>query len=96
VTDPYRLGIAVTIRRAGTVLWRGETSTSRLHRTLDELAAYLYRAEVFPRGAILATGTSAVPGDEITLRDGDEVAIEIDEVGSLINPVRRGVAAFDR
>jgi 2-dehydro-3-deoxy-D-arabinonate dehydratase len=96
VADPYRLGIAVTIRRAGSVLWRGETSTSRLHRKLDELAAYLYRGDVFPRGAILATGTSAVPGDEITLREGDEVVIEIDDVGSLANPVRCGVAAFDR
>jgi 2-dehydro-3-deoxy-D-arabinonate dehydratase len=96
VPDPYQLGIAVTIRRAGSVLWQGETSTARLHRKLDELATYLYRGEVFPRGAVLATGTSAVPGDDVTLREGDEVTIEIDGVGRLVNPVLRGVAAFDR
>jgi 2-dehydro-3-deoxy-D-arabinonate dehydratase len=88
VPDPYALRIAVRIRRAGSLLWSGETSTARLHRTLDELAAYLYRGDVYPRGAVLATGTSAVPGDEITLRQGDEVDIEIDQVGRLANPVR--------
>ncbi|WP_236795417.1 fumarylacetoacetate hydrolase family protein [Amycolatopsis sp. GM8] len=87
IKDPYALGISVRIRRDGDVLWSGETSTARLHRKLDELAAYLFRGEVYPRGAVLATGTSAVPGDEITLRTGDEVAIEVDQVGLLENPV---------
>lgn len=94
VPDPYALGIVVRIHRAGALLWTGETSTARLHRKLGELAAYLYRGEVYPRGAILATGTSAVPGDEVTLRQDDEVRIEIDQIGSLANPVLRGVNSF--
>lgn len=95
VNDPYQLGIAVKILRGGEVLWTGETSTARLHRKLDELASYLFRGDVYPRGVILATGTSAVPGDDISLRQGDEVVIDIDGVGTLANPVLRGVAAFD-
>lgn len=88
IADPYALGIAVRIERDGVVLWSGETSTAKLHRKLDELAAYLFRGEVYPRGAILATGTSAVPGDDVSLRAGDVVGIEIEHVGTLENPVR--------
>jgi len=95
VERPYELRIAVRIRRAGEVLWEGETSTARLHRTLEELAAFLFRGDVFPRGVVLATGTSAVPGDDVSLQQGDEVSIDIDGVGTLTNPVLRGLSAFD-
>ncbi|MFC4948298.1 fumarylacetoacetate hydrolase family protein [Pseudonocardia sp. GCM10023141] len=87
VPDPYRLAITAQILRGGAPLWRGATSTSRLHRTFDELVGYLYRAEVFPRGVVLATGTSAVPDNDVTLRPGDEVVIEIENVGTLSNTV---------
>lgn len=94
VPDPYRLGITVRILRDGQTLWAGQTDTSRLHRKLDELASWLYRGDVFPRGVILATGTSAVPGDEVTLEQGDEVIVDIGGIGSLANHVLRGTAAF--
>ncbi|MTD57551.1 fumarylacetoacetate hydrolase family protein [Amycolatopsis pithecellobii] len=87
IANPYVLGIFVRINRGGAPLWSGETSTARLHRKLADLAAYLYRGDVYPRGVILATGTSAVPGDEISLRRGDEVIIDVDRVGRLDNPV---------
>jgi len=35
------------------------------------------------------TGTGIVPGDDFTLCDGDEVLIEIDDIGLLRNPVRQ-------
>lgn len=95
VTDPYQLAIRVQILRDRRVLWAGETSTSRLHRKLDELTSYLFSADVFPRGVVLATGTCAVPDDDVTLQQGDEVMIEIDQVGRMANPVLRGMAAFD-
>jgi 2-dehydro-3-deoxy-D-arabinonate dehydratase len=95
VDDPYQLRIEVKIVRDGAVLWTGKTTTAQLHRRLDELASYLFRGDVYPRGVILATGTSAVPGDDISLQQGDEVVIEIDGVGILANPVLRGAAAFD-
>ncbi len=85
--DPHQLDIAVRIDRDGGRLWSGHTSTSRLHRTFDELVNYLYLADVFPRGAVLATGTSAVPGDDVTLLPGDVVTIDIQDVGVLSNPV---------
>ncbi|WP_051166243.1 fumarylacetoacetate hydrolase family protein [Amycolatopsis orientalis] len=71
IPDPYTLGITVAIRRAGELLWAGETSTERLRRRLADLVAWLYRGDVFPRGAVLATGTSAVPGPDVTLEADD-------------------------
>ncbi|GAB3389107.1 fumarylacetoacetate hydrolase family protein [Amycolatopsis echigonensis] len=93
IPDPYALGITVTIHRAGGLLWTGETSTARLHRRFADLVSWLYRGDVFPRGAVLATGTSAVPGPDVTLEADDEVTIMIEGLGTLRNPVRRGRSA---
>lgn len=87
VTDPYDLGIHVDIARAGAPLWSGGTSTARLHRTFDGLVEHLLRHLPFPDGVVLATGTSSVPPEGITLLEGDVVTITIDEVGTLTNPV---------
>ncbi|MGV9296678.1 fumarylacetoacetate hydrolase family protein [Amycolatopsis sp. NPDC003676] len=93
IPDPYALGITVEIHRAGARRWAGETSTSRLHRRIPDLVSWLYRGDVFPRGAVLATGTSAVPGPDVTLEEDDEVTIMIEGIGTLRNPVRRGRSA---
>ncbi|PZG08060.1 fumarylacetoacetate hydrolase family protein [Nonomuraea aridisoli] len=91
VADPYALDITLTITRAGETVWDGKASTSQLHRRLDELAAYLFRADLFPDGAVLATGTCLVPDLPFTLHDGDTVAIGISEIGTLTTPVVRGL-----
>ncbi|MBB4683097.1 fumarylacetoacetate hydrolase family protein [Amycolatopsis jiangsuensis] len=94
VPDPYALAISVTIHRGGALRWSGETSTARLHRRLADLVSWLYRGDCYPRGAVLATGTSAVPGAEFTLEEGDEVTISIEGIGTLRNPVQRGRSPF--
>lgn len=93
VADPYALAIELTISRGGAVAWEGTSSTSGLHRRIDELAAYLFREDDFPEGAVLSTGTSLVPDLPFTLRAGDEIRIAISEIGELVNPVVRGKAA---
>lgn len=90
VPDPYALDITLTIRRAGSVAWSGKASTSELHRRLDDLAAYLFREDVFPDGAILSTGTSLVPEMDFVLTPGDEIDIDITEIGTLTSTVVRG------
>ena len=79
--------IILTITRAGTEAFRGETALSQLKRGVQELAGFLYRDNTFPTGALLMTGTGIVPGDEFTLQSGDEVAIAIDGIGTLVNPM---------
>lgn len=89
LADPSNLAIELTIRRGGERLFHETTSTSQLHRTLDDLTHYLFRANEFPSGVVLMTGTGIVPPSEFTLQDGDEVTITIDGIGSLVNPVVR-------
>jgi 2-dehydro-3-deoxy-D-arabinonate dehydratase len=81
------LTIAITIRRGGETVFAGDTTTAQIHRTLDDLRAYLGRSKSFARGAILLSGTGVVPPDEFTLRAGDEVRIRIDPIGELVNSV---------
>lgn len=91
--DPYALTIEMTIRRAGAVAWTGTTSTAGLRRRVEELASYLFRADEFPDGVVLSTGTCLVPDLPFTLQQGDEISIRIDEIGELTNPVVRGKPA---
>jgi 2-dehydro-3-deoxy-D-arabinonate dehydratase len=94
IPDPYDLTLAMTVRRGGAVAWSGEANTSGLHRRLDDLAAYLFREDAFPDGAILSTGTSLVPEIAFTLEPDDEIVIDISGVGTLTSTVVRGKDAM--
>jgi 2-dehydro-3-deoxy-D-arabinonate dehydratase len=59
-------------------------------RRLDDLVTALFLEDTFPHGVILSTGTALVPDTPFTLEPGDEVEIEIDQLGRLRNPVVRG------
>jgi 2-dehydro-3-deoxy-D-arabinonate dehydratase len=89
LTDTSDLTIRLVIRRDGADLFDGSTSTSQIHRPLDELVGFLRRHNEFPHGVILMTGTGIIPPSEFTLEDDDEVEITIDGIGSLTNPVVR-------
>jgi 2-dehydro-3-deoxy-D-arabinonate dehydratase len=79
--------IQMTIVRNGLTMFSGETSTAQMRRTLQELAAYLFRELTFAAGAFLLTGTGIVPPDDFTLQAGDVVSITIAGIGTLENPV---------
>ena len=81
--------IKLVIRRGGEVLFDGQSSTSQIHRTFDDLVNYLRRHNDFPHGVFLMTGTGIIPPSEFTLEHGDDVEISIDNVGSLRQPVVR-------
>ena len=87
--DAGDLSIQIAIMRAGETVFEGQTTTANIHRSLTELAEYLGRYYDFPHGAVLLTGTCIVPGDDFTLQDGDEVAITIEGIGTLSNPVKQ-------
>lgn len=80
--------IRLDIRRDGETAFSGETSVGQIKRGFDELAGFLFRSQTFPHGAVLLTGTGIVPPDHFTLREADDVRIEISGIGLLHNPVR--------
>lgn len=88
VDDVRDLGIEVAVLRGGAVVWSGSTSTAAIHRSLDDLVEHLFRAQRFPAGVVLSTGTGIVPELDWTLLAGDVVRVSVAGVGVLENPVR--------
>jgi 2-dehydro-3-deoxy-D-arabinonate dehydratase len=93
--DATALEIRLRIERDGAAVVDESVSTGSIARPLTDLVDYLFLAENFPDGAWLSTGTGIVPPDEFTLRVGDRVTIEVQDVGSLSNPVMSGRDAWD-
>ena len=87
IDDPYQLGIELEIDRGGVQIWAGSANTSQLHRRFDDLVEYLFRADDFPWGVVISTGTCLVPDLPFTLQPGDTVSITIEGLGTLRNPV---------
>jgi 2-dehydro-3-deoxy-D-arabinonate dehydratase len=79
--------IRLLIYRNKIVMYEGTTPISRMKRSLNELATYLYHACDFPAGCFLMTGTCLVPPNEFTLQEGDVVEISITGIGTLRNTV---------
>ncbi len=87
VADPHNLAVSCEIFRDGDRVFAGETSTSRMVRTCEELAGFLTRHNPVPDGTVVLTGTGIVPEQEFSLQAGDLVRIEIEGIGILENPV---------
>src|ERR1700689_1551790 len=100
IADPYNLPIELAIYRDGVIAWQGRASTSALRRKFDELAGFLLRADIYPDGVVLATGTCLVPTAPFSLAGSDVVAVTVGEIGVLTTGVVRGLdrmrEAFDR
>ncbi|HEU5098498.1 MAG TPA: fumarylacetoacetate hydrolase family protein [Roseiflexaceae bacterium] len=90
IAEPTSLPIKLEIMRGGAVAFSAETNTRRIVRSYADLIEYLGRDNLFPDGAVLLTGTGIVPPDDFTLLAGDEVAISIEGIGTLRNPVIQG------
>jgi len=85
---PESTKINLEVHRTGSLVANGETDLTQLKRKPQELADWLYRANTFPIGCIMMTGTGIVP-DGFTLAEGDQVKISIEGIGVLENKVGR-------
>ena len=84
---PATTGIKLSITRDGKPVFDGETVLAQLKRTPESLVEYLFRDNSFPFGCVLLTGTGIVPPDDFTLQHGDEISINIEPIGTLVNVV---------
>jgi 2-dehydro-3-deoxy-D-arabinonate dehydratase len=60
---------------------------AQLKRTPESLVEFLYRENSFPFGCVLLTATGIVPPDDFPLEQGDEIGINIEPIGTLVNVV---------
>jgi 2-dehydro-3-deoxy-D-arabinonate dehydratase len=81
--------IHLKIFRDNQLVFEGETSLSKMKRSLQELADFLFLETTFSKGVMLMTGTGIVPPDDFTLQVKDRVEISIDHIGTLINHVQK-------
>ena len=84
---PSETEVRLAIRRGGQSAFEGSTTLSSMKREPKELVEYLFRDNSFPHGCVLLTGTGIVPPDAFTLAAGDEIAITIEPIGTLMNTV---------
>jgi 2-dehydro-3-deoxy-D-arabinonate dehydratase len=80
------LPIRLSIVRAGMQVYAGDTRTSQMARSLEELVAWLMSELAFPRGVFLMTGTGIIPPPDFSLLLGDLVRVSVAE-HTLENPV---------
>jgi len=89
IADPQQLGIRCIVN--GEALQ--DSSTAQMIFSVAEIIAYVTRVITLEPGDLIATGTPAGVGvfrdPKVLLKDGDEVSIEIDGVGTLTNPVEK-------
>ena len=74
------LAVGLVIERDGARVFEGETRTSQLKRSLEEIGRWVFADLDFPEGAFLMTGTGIVPPDDFTLKPGDGVRISVGEL----------------
>jgi 2-dehydro-3-deoxy-D-arabinonate dehydratase len=84
---PEAMEITLRIVRGDAPVFEGSTQVALLRRKPRELVDWLFRAQEFPAGVVLLTGTSVIPAPEFTLRPGDVVRILITGLGELVNTV---------
>jgi 2-dehydro-3-deoxy-D-arabinonate dehydratase len=89
-SQPFEIELRL-LGPGGEIVFEAQTSTARMRRSFEELAAWLVRDNPVPAGSVLLTGTGLVPPDEVALAPGQQVEIRIPGIGKLVNPV--GAAA---
>ena len=80
--------IHLVINRDHAKVFEDQVALSKMKRTPEELVSFVYRECSFPDGCLIMTGTGIVPGNDFTLKSGDEIKITIGNIGTLINIVR--------
>jgi len=79
--------IELSVERQQHTVFDQQTRLTALRRTPAELLGWLNRANSFPDGVVLLTGTGIVPPPDFTLRERDVVVIRCTGLGTLRNDI---------
>ena len=79
--------IRLEINRNLQNVFKGEIAINQMKRSPEELVSFVFRECSFPVGCFIMTGTGIVPGNDFTLKQGDQIKISIDAIGELVNVV---------
>ena len=89
IPDPQQLAIRCILNGQA----MQDSSTAQMIFSVAEIIAYVSRVITLEPGDLIATGTPAGVGvfrdPKVLLKDGDEVSVEIDGLGTLTNPVEK-------
>ncbi|MGE7903366.1 fumarylacetoacetate hydrolase family protein [Peribacillus sp. NPDC094092] len=88
VEDPYNFDITCRIYRNDELKVEGKANTKQLKRKFNELISFLIRDNEIFDGTVLLTGTCIIPPNDFTLLDGDQIEIEVSNIGVLKNSVK--------
>ena len=87
IEDPQRLSVKCTLN--GEVMQEG--TTEKMIFSVADIVSFLSKGMTLEPGDIILTGTppgvGAAREPQVFLKDGDEVSIEIEGLGTLTNPV---------
>ena len=87
IIDPNKLEIKLCVNG----IQRQHSNTDHMIFSVDQLIAYLTLSMTLEPGDVIATGTPSGTGASLKppvfLRPGDEVSIQIDKIGELVNPI---------
>ena len=88
IPDPQRLAISCTV--GGTIVQ--EASTAQMYFGVAAIISYCSQSFTLEPGDVIATGTPGGVGifrdPPVLLGDGDEVVVEIEGIGRLVNVCR--------
>ena len=87
--EPANVEITMTIKRGGEVVFEGRANTSQLRHPIEYLHEYLTRYNPLPPASVALTGTGVMTPAGFALQEGDEVIIEAEPFGRLVNTARR-------
>lgn len=79
--------ITLTIARGADTVYEETVDLATMRRSPETLAQWLFQCQDFERGVVLMTGTSIVPGPEVTLLPGDTTTISAEMLDALANSV---------
>ena len=89
IGDPHKLTLRCVIKRDGQTLFEDEVGIDRMKRSFDELIRAVRLNNPIQDGAVLTTGTGIIVTEEQALREGDEVLLQCEPIGTLRHTMRK-------